>query len=159
MKAKEMYRYWDLARQDLIDALGRLTDEQLDFAPKEDMRSIGDVARHIVDAEAGWVNLVVLEEDETWPEYPEDELPTVQSILNEMERVHAITEHLLDKHDIEWLSETREKWGGTFSLRWVFWHILDHEIHHRVEIFLAAGEIVVDISSRDRDGYRRCVAG
>ena len=145
MKAKEMYRYWDLARQDLVEALGRLTDEQLGFVPKEGMRSIGDVARHIVDAEAGWVSLVVLEEDEAWPEYPADELPTVQSILDEMERVHAVTEQLLEEHDVEWLNETREKWGGTFSLRWVFWHILDHEIHHRGEIFLMMGMLGVKV--------------
>ena len=69
----------------------------------------------------------------------------MQSILDEMERVHAVTERLLDEHDVEWLNETREQRGQTFSLRWVFWHILDHEIHHRGEIFLMMGLLGVEV--------------
>ena len=145
MKAKGIYPYWHLARRDLVDALSRLTEEQLDFAPQQGFRTIGDVARHIIDAEAGWVNLVVLEKDEPWPEYPRERLPTVQSILDEMERVHTVTGRLLDEHDARWLSETRERWEQTFLLRWVFWHILDHEIHHRGEIFLMMGMQGVEV--------------
>ena len=147
MKAKDIYPYWHLARRDLVDALSRLTEGQLDFAPQQGLRTIGDVARHIIDAEAGWVNLVVLEKDEPWPEYPRERLPTVQSILDEMERVHAVTERLLDEHDARWLSETRQRWEQTFLLRWVFWHILDHEIHHRGEIFLMMGMQGVEVPS------------
>ena len=52
MKAKDIYPYWNLARRDLVEALSRLTGEQLDFTPREGFRTIGDVARHIIDAEA-----------------------------------------------------------------------------------------------------------
>ena len=145
MKAADLYPYWRLARRDLVTALSQLNDAQLDFSPKQDMRSIGDVARHIIDAEAGWVNLVVLQKDEPWPQYPQERLPTVQSILDEMERVHAITTELLQEHDVRWLDETREQGGHDFALRWVFWHILDHEIHHRGEIFLMIGMLGVEV--------------
>lgn len=139
MKAADLYPYWRLARRDLTTALGQLNEKHLDFSPKPGMRSIGDVARHIIDAEAGWVNLVVLQKDEPWPQYPPERLPSVQSILDEMERVHAVTVDLLQGHDLQWLDETREIWEQSFTLRWVFWHILDHEIHHRGEIFLMMG--------------------
>jgi len=145
MMAKDIYPYWNLARCDLVEALSRLTDEQLDFTPGEGFRTIGDVARHIIDAEAGWVDLVVLGKDEPWPGYPRERCPTVKNILDEMERVHVVTEKLLDGHDAEWLNEMRERWDQTFSLRWVFWHILDHEIHHRGEIFLMMGLLGVEV--------------
>ena len=145
MKAHDTYPYGNLARRDLVEALSRLTDEQLDFIPGEGFRTVGDVARHIIDAEAGWVDVVVLGKDEPWPEYPRERCPTVKSILDEMERVHAVTERLLDEHDTAWLNETREQWDHTLSLRWVFWHLLDHEIHHRGEIFLMMGLLGVEV--------------
>jgi uncharacterized damage-inducible protein DinB len=144
MKAADLYPYWRQARRDLVSALSQLNDEQLDYSPRQGMRTIGDVARHIIDAEAGWVNLVVLQKDEPWPQYPRERLPTVQSILHEMERVHAVTIGLLQERDVRWLDETREQGGHDFALRWVFWHILDHEIHHRGEIFLMLGMLGVE---------------
>ena len=145
MRAVEMYRHWDAAHSELVDALSRLTDEQLDFFPGEGFRTIGDVARHMIDAEAGWVDLVVLGKEVTWPEYPKERLPTVESILAEMDRVHAATRELLEEHDVQWLSETTQYAGETYILDWVFWHILDHEIHHRGEIFLMMGLIGVEV--------------
>jgi uncharacterized damage-inducible protein DinB len=145
MKAADLYPYWRQARRDLVSALSQLNDEQLDYSPRQGMRTIGDVARHIIDAEAGWVNLVVLQKDEPWPQYPQERLPTVQSILHEMERVHAVTIGLLQERDVRWLDETREQGGHDFALRWVFWHILDHEIHHRGEIFLMLGMLGVEV--------------
>jgi uncharacterized damage-inducible protein DinB len=144
MKAADLYPYWQLARRDLVSALSQLNDEQLDYSPQQGMRTIGDVARHVIDAEAGWVNLVVLQKDEPWPQYPRERLPTVQSILHEMERVHAVTTGLLQERDVCWLDETREQGVQGFALRWVFWHILDHEIHHRGEIFLMLGMLGVE---------------
>jgi uncharacterized damage-inducible protein DinB len=30
-------------------------------------------------------------------------------------------------------------WGAEVTLRWVIWHVLEHEIHHRGEIYLMLG--------------------
>ncbi len=30
-------------------------------------------------------------------------------------------------------------WGPQVPLRWVIWHVLEHEIHHRGEIYLMLG--------------------
>lgn len=29
--------------------------------------------------------------------------------------------------------------GETFSIGWIIWHVLEHEIHHRGELSLALG--------------------
>jgi len=29
--------------------------------------------------------------------------------------------------------------GNTFTLRWIIWHVLEHEIHHRGELSLILG--------------------
>ena len=29
--------------------------------------------------------------------------------------------------------------GEVFTLRWIIWHVLEHEIHHRGELSLALG--------------------
>ena len=47
MNAKDLFGHWATVRQGLVRALGTLTDEQIDFAPREGMQSLGDTARHL----------------------------------------------------------------------------------------------------------------
>jgi uncharacterized damage-inducible protein DinB len=30
-------------------------------------------------------------------------------------------------------------WNETIPLRWIVWHVLEHEVHHRGEIYLMLG--------------------
>jgi uncharacterized damage-inducible protein DinB len=57
---------------------------------------------------------------------------------------------LTEVHDrTEAYLETRDMWdldaafqspsGAELNLRWVIWHVLEHEIHHRGETYLMLG--------------------
>jgi uncharacterized damage-inducible protein DinB len=120
--------------------LDQLTDDQLDFVPRQGLRSLGTVARHIAEAEEGWFRHVVTGELATWPEFKDEQSPTVASIKELLTTIHEHTESYLSTiqlAEIERIIHT--PWNEDIPLRWIVWHVLEHEIHHRGEIFLMLG--------------------
>jgi len=141
MNALELFRHWAEVRDGLFQALDKLTDEQLDFTPREGLWSLGTVARHIANGEEGWFRFAVTRELDEWPpEYTAKDYPTVQAIKALLTEVHARTEAYLATVDVADLDRVIEMpWGESLPLRWIIWHVLEHEIHHRGEILLMLG--------------------
>lgn len=140
MNADELLRHWRAVRSGLLLALDRLADEQLAFVPREGMWSLGTVARHIANAEEGWFRYVATRELEAWPTFVEQEPATVESIKDLLAEVHDCTETYLETvDDADLDGAIAVPWGETITLRWILWHVLEHEIHHRGEICLMLG--------------------
>jgi len=141
MNAKEMLKYWSIVREDLFQALDQVSDEELHFRPREGLWSLGEVARHIAGAEDGWFGHVVWQQYADWPpESNHAETPTVDSVRALLTEVHERTVSYLEPlsdQDLETI--IKAPWGNEFPLRWVVWHVLEHEVHHRGEIFLMLG--------------------
>ncbi len=140
MNAKTLFGHWDQVRVDLLRALDMVTDEQLTFTPREGLWSLGRVAVHIASAEDGWFRYVVQRQLPGWPGLKAEDYPTVGAIKTLLNEVHARTDAYLetvDAADLDRIIET--PWGESLSLRWIVWHVLEHEIHHRGEIFLMLG--------------------
>lgn len=141
MDAKELLERWIDVRKGLFQALDKLTDMQLGFVPREGLWSLGTVARHIAGAEEGWFRHVVTREHPEWPaEYAEEDYPTVESVKTLLSEVHARTEAYLTTVEATAVNQVIEApWGSKYPLRWIIWHVLEHEIHHRGEIYLMLG--------------------
>ena len=140
MNAAELFNHWTPVRRDLLRALELLDDEQLAFVPREGLWSLGTVARHIAGAEEGWFRYVVSRELDAWPEFGDEDYATVASIMALLTEVHDRTEAYLstvDESDLERAIPT--PWDEDLPLRWIIWHVLEHEIHHRGEIYLMLG--------------------
>jgi len=133
-------------RRGLYAALYKLTDEQLDFVPREGLWSLGDVARHIANAEEGWFRHIVTRELDDWPpEYSAADYPSVDSVKALLQEVHSRTATYLkdvDAADVD--QRIQLPWGSEATLRWVVWHVLEHEIHHRGEIYLMVGLLGIE---------------
>ncbi|TMD69345.1 MAG: damage-inducible protein DinB, partial [Chloroflexi bacterium] len=50
------YKGWDVYQGHLVRAIEPLTAEQLELKLSPDLRSIGQIARHIIRTRAGWLN-------------------------------------------------------------------------------------------------------
>ena len=145
MNAAERFRHWQSVRRGLMEALDKLDDEQLGFVPREGLWSLGKVACHIADAEDGWFRYVATSELDEWPQFKARDYPTVKSIQRLLTEVHTRTEAYLttlDDADLERI--ILAPWGSEFPLRWIIWHVLEHEIHHRGEIYLMLGLMGMD---------------
>lgn len=140
MNAAQRFGHWKTVREGLLEALEMLSDEQLGFMPAEGLWSLGKVARHIAEAEEGWFRYVVTGELAAWPECRDEDSATVAAIQELLARVHEHTESYLETVADEELAQVvHTPWGDDLSLRWIVWHVLEHEIHHRGEVFLMLG--------------------
>jgi uncharacterized damage-inducible protein DinB len=141
MNAKKLFDHWAEARKSLLDGLDKVNDSQLHFAPREGLWSLGMIALHIASAENGWFCYVVQKKYEKWPQdYMLEDYPTVAAVKALLTQVHNETEAYLEsltEADLDCVVEA--PWGDHLLMRWIVWHVLEHEIHHRGEIFLLLG--------------------
>jgi uncharacterized damage-inducible protein DinB len=140
VNAAELFSHWDTVRQGLYEAVDRLTCEQLAFVPREGLWSLRTVALHIATAEEGWFRYIVTGELDEWPEVNESNYPTVASVKALLTQVHDRTVVYLQSLDVTDLDRTVITfWGEEVTLRWIIWHVLEHEIHYRGRIYLMLG--------------------
>lgn len=134
-------KYWSGIREGLYQALDQITDEQLTFFPADGLWSLGQVALHIAAAEEGWIRYIITQELNDWPEdFPFEKFSTVAAVKELLQQTHCRTETYLASIDQEELERViNAPWGTRFTVRWAVWHVLEHEIHHRGEIFLMLG--------------------
>ena len=134
-------RYWSGIRAGLYQALDQITDEQLTFSPAAGLWSLGQVALHIAAAEEGWFRYIITRELNDWPEdFPPEKFHTVAAVTDLLQQTHGRTEAYLASIDYEELERVIEApWEAKFPVRWAIWHVLEHEIHHRGEIFIILG--------------------
>jgi len=141
MDAKHLFGQWKAVRQGLLQALDKLTDEQLQFTPREGLGSIGAVARHIAESDELWLrHFVHGKYPDSWDGWDVAHYPTVSAVKDLLSETHQRTEQWLDtlpNADLD--REVTLPYGSTASVGWCIWHVLEHEIHHRGEIYLMLG--------------------
>ena len=132
MNAAELFSHWEMVRHGLEQALNGLTDEQLAFVPREGLWSLGTVACHIANAEDGWFRYVATRELDEWFFLDEHRYRTVASIKALLDEVHGHTLAYLQRTDVADLDRTiTAPWGSELTPRFIIWHVLEHEVHHR----------------------------
>ena len=142
MNANEVFGHWREVRGGLRQALAGLDQARLDYRPRRELRSIREIACHIAGCEEGWFRFVVQHELADWAQadFKADDYPTLVEVDKLLGEVHAHTEAFLCSIGAAELEQpVMLPWGPVVPLRWVVWHVLEHEIHHRGEIFLMLG--------------------
>lgn len=157
MKAIELFPYWHDNRALLVDVIAALPDEELGVCPAPGLRSLGEVLRHVITSEEYWwhggINgapsdrwrpqdkrfsadewdRLASEEKETWRAR---RFPTMAAVVEGLHAAHAPVESFLGELDAADLCEKRRAtWGEDNTLRWILWHLVEHDQHHRAQIF------------------------
>ncbi|NUM45196.1 MAG: DinB family protein [Anaerolineales bacterium] len=139
--ATQLFAHWQQVRRVLIETANKFTEADLSFAPFEGAWTVGQILCHIADAEEGWFQYVIHRQYEKWPDQftPANYL-TLAAIQQGWAEVHTRTEAYLDTLPLEDLDQIiLTPWGSNFSLNWIIWHVIEHEIHHRGELSLILG--------------------
>jgi len=140
MKPAQLFAHWKQIRNDLIFTINQFTDDELRYVPFENSWSVGQIAVHIANAENGWFQHVLLQNMDSWPEDKIEDYQTRGAIIARLTEVHRSTEAYLDQLEEEDLDAIIEApWGDKFPVRWIFWHLFEHEIHHRGELSMILG--------------------
>jgi uncharacterized damage-inducible protein DinB len=140
MKPSQIFKHWDQIRSGLLQTISCFSDQELAYVPFESSWPVGQIMLHIAECEDHWLHGVVRHEFTPPVNYSLADYPTKSEILAVLDNAHSRTLPFLDtldEADLDQLYQTR--FGETFSLSWIIWHVLEHEIHHRGELSLVLG--------------------
>ncbi len=144
MNAKELFGYWNEVRNGLISGLDLLTDAQLDFRPGEGLWTLRETIVHLAGTEDGWLRHYA---QNRWHEdIPQaEDYPTIASLKTLLAEMHQRTQEQFAQ-DADALMEQVGPlpWGGQVTMGWAVWHVLEHEIHHRGEVYLMLGMMGIE---------------
>ncbi len=150
MQAIDLFPYWDDNRALLAELVQPLREEELEFRPAPGFDPLGEVLRHIITTEESWwhggIHGVPFDQwrpaewdrrtGEEKAAYRRQRFPTVASILDGLRVAHAPVVQFLKELDAWALCERRRStWGEENSLRWMLWHLVEHDQHHRGQVY------------------------
>jgi uncharacterized damage-inducible protein DinB len=138
LNVAQYFDHWNIVHRDLLRAVAMLEDTDISFQPsKHYPRTIGDILRHMINQQEGWIHFVIFQELPAWPEEDQSQLDNMATLHERLEKVFAKTMRLLSTIPVEDLNQVIQVPGnGAPKLSWILWHVFEQQIHHRGEIFL-----------------------
>lgn len=162
----KVYEGWDGYRQSIINAVAPLTPEQLGWRPSPQLRSTGELVRHIALGPIDWFlrmdapgSRELAGQIPQWQEDPQGNRYIVEKSLpivaqaNDLVKWLEASRHMIDQTVKTWtvadLQKTyRHVWRGNVyavSRQWTIWRIMAHDIHHGGELAVMLGMQGVEI--------------
>jgi uncharacterized damage-inducible protein DinB len=144
-----IYAGWHTYQTQLITALTPLLADQLAFRAAPTLRSIEDIATHMIGARARWFNQLMGEGGEEFADLSTWDRQGMPS-RSAAELVHGLETTWRGMQDAiaRW---TPADWQQTYpgddtdgepaiiTRQWVIWHLIEHDLHHGGEISLTLG--------------------
>jgi uncharacterized damage-inducible protein DinB len=144
-----IYEGWHTYQALVIKALTPLTPEQLALRAAPTLRSIEDIATHVIGARARWFYKLMGEGGEEFADlstWDRQGMPTRSAA----ELIHGLETTWQGMQDAiaRW---TPTDWQQTYpgddddsepaiiTRQWVIWHLIEHDLHHGGEISLTLG--------------------
>jgi uncharacterized damage-inducible protein DinB len=139
---------WHAYQAMLVEALAPLSPEQLALRAAPGLRSIEELARHIIGVRAGWFHNILGEGDDAFGAYHEWDQPdaparTAGELVNGLAATWQSMQEALARFTPDDFAQvvTGERKGHTFAYQrgWVVWHVIEHDLHHGGEIGYSLG--------------------
>jgi uncharacterized damage-inducible protein DinB len=144
---------WKQYQEHIASAIAPLTAEQMMLRAAPDMRSIGELAVHIVGCRAGWFTYVLGEGDGTptgaemqaIAEWDEPNAPA-RTPAQLVEALGTTWQFMMDSV-ARWSADDmqttfEDDWDGVkvrLSRAWILYHVMEHDLHHGGELSLTLG--------------------
>ena len=142
------YKGWQEYQGHLIKAIAPLSPEQLALRAAPHLRSIDELAIHIVRTRASWFHNAIGEgSDETVPmlQWQAEGAParTAAELVEGLEATWRLIHTSLARWTPEDLARPfkRERHGQEYTLtrQWIIWHLIEHDLHHGGELSFSLG--------------------
>jgi uncharacterized damage-inducible protein DinB len=138
------YKGWDTYQELLVKAIEPLSLDQLSLRTAPQLRSIGDLATHIIGARAGWLFYTLEKGDEHIVSLARQPVRSAAELVNGLEATWQVIQDALNHWTIADLAEivhdTDENGEDqTYTRQWVIWHLIEHDLHHGGELSLTLG--------------------
>ena len=143
-----MTQGWQTYQEQLSAALAPLTAEQLALRAAPGLRSIEELARHLIAVRSRWFHRVLGAGDATFGaigEWDREGQPprSADELVGGLAQTWQVMQAALATYTPDDLQGTiaREYQGETHHLQrgWVVWHVIEHDLHHGGEVSLTLG--------------------
>ncbi len=142
------YENWQKYQDQLKGAIAPLTTEQLALRAAPDLRTVGEIATHIIGARVGWFTRLMGEGDEEvatlggW-DGPGEPVRQAAELVQGLDQSWALMAEALGRWspaDMAYVFEG-ERGGEPYALSrsWVIWHLIEHDLHHGGELSITLG--------------------
>jgi uncharacterized damage-inducible protein DinB len=143
-----VYEGWHTYQDTLRRALEPLTAEQLALRAAPGLRSVAEIAAHIVGARARWFYLLMGEGGDEFAamgrwDRPDAPARSATELIQGLERTWQGMQAAIARWTPEQWQET---WSGedesepaVITRPWVLWHLVEHDVHHGGEISIILG--------------------
>jgi len=144
----DLVKGWQGYQGQLVAVVKPMTDEQLALGAGSGLRTVGQLAAHIVATRAGWLGGVLGEdpvEFRSMHEWDIDGTPARSGA--ELADALELTWQVIRDGLTRWTNAdydevlTRQREGQTYTFvrGWVIWHLLEHDLHHGGELGFSLG--------------------
>lgn len=143
-----LYEGWHAFQAAVCRALLPLTAEQLSLRAAPELRSVGEIAVHMIGARARWFISLIGPDRGEFPALARWDHPDAPP-RSAAELVHGLEATWQGMHGAiaRW---TPEEWQATepgedetepevITRPWIIWHLMEHDVHHGGEISLTLG--------------------
>ena len=139
---------WHNYQNQLCIAIARLEPAHLALRAAPELRSIDELARHIIGVRAGWFHYNLEEGNEDFGAFSEWDGPdspsrSASELVSGLEKTWQVMQEVLGRYTLADLQSTvqDESEGQIYTLTrgWVIWHVMEHDIHHGGEIAYSLG--------------------
>ena len=139
---------WQTYQIRLSEALAVLSLDQLALRAAPNLRSIDELARHIIAVRAGWFHDALDEGGEDFSAFSQWDEPDSPSrpaseLVSGLEATWQVMQEALARFTPADLQQSIQKERGgksyTFTRGWVVWHVIEHDLHHGGEIAYSLG--------------------
>jgi uncharacterized damage-inducible protein DinB len=142
------YQGWDVYQQLLSKAIAPLSANQLTLRAAPHLRSIGEIATHIIAVRARWFHSLMGEGGESmvpikgWDRKDAPERGATE-LVDGLEATWQVMQDALIRWvpaDLEYIFRgTRDGEEYALSRQWVIWHVIEHDLHHGGELSFSLG--------------------
>ena len=143
--ALALYPGWDNYQELLIRAIEPLTAEQLALRSAQNLRSVGEICRHIIGARGRWCHHMMGLGDEPFAAFARwdaRDMParSAAELSDGLRDSWLVLRDALARWtpaDLAFTYPNTEPEPGepeVFTRAWILWHLIEHDVHHGGEI-------------------------
>ena len=142
-----MYQGWQEYSQQLTQAIAPLSAQQLELKAAPHLRSIGELAEHIIGGRFHWMHGMLNETNAEIAAFAAEVEPIPAMSADQLVRGLNLTMSLIDDRVAHWttaelaepITVQRGETERTFTRQWVIWHLIEHDLHHGGELSFSLG--------------------
>jgi uncharacterized damage-inducible protein DinB len=143
-----IFEGWCAYQEVMTKAIAPLDEKQLELRAGPNLRSVREIAAHIIGARARWFFLLMGDGGDEFATFGKwdrrgSKARSTEELVNGLEATRigiqgAIQSWTPDDWEETWPGEDDSE-PEVITRQWVIWHLIEHDLHHGVEISITLG--------------------